>query len=717
MNPLTRVWRSLTKQRSMPWYGSAGWSFWSGAAPSDYERKGSSVRVEGWEKHPIVNACARLIAEVGGAVPLQVCRKVGGEVDPMPRHPLQLSLDRPWPKMAGLRLRSLTLLHLAIYGNAYWRKHHEGRTLLLEPIHPEWIKYVFLDQRSLLPAKWEIQNRLGHISTVDDEDMLHFTDLNAHDWLFGFPRAASALISIVKDNEANQYVREMVTNHGLPGAAVLADEMIDEAQAKAAEDRLNSKFAGRGGRGTWTVMGGARDIKVLGFNLRELEFPDLRAISREDICASFGGIDPRMVSATSAKGAEGGLSGMQYKEARERLVLQTISPLWALIETTITDQLLPEFGADLFVRVDPEGIAEYTENMEQTATRVREDYKAGLASREEARAAVGRSPDMEATDTLLITAGSLPVPVLLAKARAETPPEPPKALPAGEAREDEPDEPPAGLSRVHVRTVPVRLFRGTRLTPDQRVDVWKSLDGLANREEGDYQREALREFHVERERIADLFAQGERQDATDARLVAIWQEIVRLYARDGILERAWQERFIPLFESTMTVSAGKTAGQVGLDFTLIAPGLRNAAQARAVRLAELVTETTARDITAIISGAREAGIGVRETAQLVDSAVFAQQAPVRSVVIARTETVGALNTADYTAAVATDVFRFKEWLDQRDGRVRDTHQQYAGLGPLDIHKEYAPGLLFPGDQRAEAAEIIQCRCTLAYYDE
>ena len=84
----------------------------------------------------------------------------------------------------------------------------------------------------------------------------------------------------------------------------------------------------------------------------------------------------------------------------------------------------------------------------------------------------------------------------------------------------------------------------------------------------------------------------------------------------------------------------------------------------------------------------------------------------RSTVIARTEVIGAANTAGYDmlGRVGAKV----QWLTSRDGKVRDTHALLEG--DVKPHGEpfiTASGakLLYPGDPDGPAEEIIQCRCT------
>jgi hypothetical protein len=83
--------------------------------------------------------------------------------------------------------------------------------------------------------------------------------------------------------------------------------------------------------------------------------------------------------------------------------------------------------------------------------------------------------------------------------------------------------------------------------------------------------------------------------------------------------------------------------------------------------------------------------------------------------IARTESGRAINGGRFSEMKAVGV-RFKEWLSVGDGDVRETHQDYDET-VIPIDAEFAPGLAFPGDPRADGAETINCRCTLVAAEE
>lgn len=126
----------------------------------------------------------------------------------------------------------------------------------------------------------------------------------------------------------------------------------------------------------------------------------------------------------------------------------------------------------------------------------------------------------------------------------------------------------------------------------------------------------------------------------------------------------------------------------------------------------------------LISGQIAAGVtlgeGIPEISGRVEavlSTTDSERWPNRAVVIARTETLGALNgsRADAFQAFAdeTDDEMERMWLSTIDTRTRPTHvladQQRTGVNEPFMVGGFA--LMFPGAPDGPAQEVIQCRCT------
>jgi len=388
------------------------------ADPTEYRRDGRTVRVQGFNAHPVVHACMRVIADIVASVPLVVLKEKGDfESRVGADHPLQKLLDYPGPRFTARQFRARFAVDFLGYGNAFFTMNRTSPNRApfgLSPVNPESIQQVWIDTEGD-PRRYDYANWAGIIVNVPVEDMLHFRDLEMgrpfEADVFGYPRGATAIGSLLADNEATQYVRQVVTNDGTPTFAVLMADEASTEDAVAMQDRYTARVVDRGKRGVPAFFGAVKDIKPLGFTLSDLEFPDLRRVSREDICAAFG-VDPRMVGIASAS-SDGGLSGIQYAEARARLVQHTIEPLFSAFEDELNHWLAPEFG-DVWVTYDHDILRDLVENDTETSTRIRAEFQSSLRTWEESRRALKLSPIPEPTDTLLKPMGGELVPAAIA---------------------------------------------------------------------------------------------------------------------------------------------------------------------------------------------------------------------------------------------------------------------------------------------------------------
>lgn len=465
------------------------------ADPTEYRRDGRTIRVQGFNAHPVVHACIRVVADIMASVPLVVLKQKGDYESRVPEdHPLQKLLDYPGPRFTARQFRSRFAVDFLGYGNAFFAMERPGENrppIGLRAVNPESLQQVWIDTEGD-PRRYDYANWAGIIVNVLTEDMLHFRDLEMgrpfEADVFGYPRGATAIGSLLADNEATNYVRQVVTNDGTPTFAVLMADEASTEDAVAMQDRYTARVVDRGKRGVPAFFGAVKDIKPLGFTLSDLEFPDLRRVSREDICAAFG-VDPRMIGIGSAS-SDGGLSGIQYAEARQRLVQHTIEPMFSAFEDEINHWLAPEFG-DVWVTYDHDVLRDLVENDTETSVRIRAEYAEGLRTWEESRRAIKLSPLPEPTDSILKVAGREMVPAALAVIN------PADILDAPPATDNEaPSDAPTPAEdmaqeatdvadlpeQTNDRTIRVRAYAEDALSGDQVEALVDLLDELVEKE-------------------------------------------------------------------------------------------------------------------------------------------------------------------------------------------------------------------------------------------
>lgn len=126
-----------------------------------------------------------------------------------------------------------------------------------------------------------------------------------------------------------------------------------------------------------------------------------------------------------------------------------------------------------------------------------------------------------------------------------------------------------------------------------------------------------------------------------------------------------------------------------------------------------ISQTTIKQIEDVLQKAVAGGWGVDKTVKELEDSPITKN---RARMIVRTETVKAANFTQLAAADMEDYEMEKQWIAVEDGRTRRSHS-HAGVDGerQDLDQPYSNGLMFPGDPKGEAAEVINCRCTQGFF--
>ena len=145
-----------------------------------------------------------------------------------------------------------------------------------------------------------------------------------------------------------------------------------------------------------------------------------------------------------------------------------------------------------------------------------------------------------------------------------------------------------------------------------------------------------------------------------------------------------------------------------------------------------ILATTKLKISAAINEAIQAGKSIPQIAtDIVHDAALRTIDKARAMVIARTETISAMNSGAIAGAESTGLELTKDWISTRDDRTRGNpggrypdadfdHFSIDGQ-KTDLNGQFMiPGLFgfeplsFPGDPIGSAGNVINCRCTVGF---
>lgn len=388
------------KDGDLGWDDERGWALLTGQRGSA-PRTFIELTMSGLRKNPVVSGCLRTITNAITDAALIVEVPVGSPDDneweraPL-SHGAQVLINNPNPRDPGVAFIERSVAHYLLGGNTLLKKIRQNSRRIdrLIPVRPDRILSALTDEDDLPVAFKLSRGDTSQVEVLLANDVVLIPDIDPLNEIFGMPRLLSASLEIATDNEASDYVSEVLTNHGNPGMVIGTDPTRAKSNLlEQAEEKWMEKFGPGKGRGRVAFLPGATTFKEIGFTLTQLEFPDLRRIGREGICAAFG-VDPMILGlASTSRGSS--MSGSEHEEARAKLWTHTIIPIMRRWEAYLNMFLAPEFG-NVRYRFDTSEITALAENRNDSFKRAEQMVKVGTYTPQEIRMETGH--DLEPAD-------------------------------------------------------------------------------------------------------------------------------------------------------------------------------------------------------------------------------------------------------------------------------------------------------------------------------
>jgi HK97 family phage portal protein len=364
--------------------------------------------------------------------PLIVMRKDtahGGELEPQPDHPLQAFLDDPNPDLDMLELRFWTTWARHADGNAYLVKQRNGTggmPVQLWPVSPTKMRPYTTGSDFI--TDYEYDRPQGGHDYIPKADVIHFKlGVDPLDPRKGLSPLRRLVREVASDAEATKFMDALLRNFGIPGliAALPAEANLSPAQVMEMKDRLRQEF-GSDSRGKVGVLTGGASMQQFGFSPDQLNMKVLHEFPETRICAVMG-VDPLV--ARLGVGLEQSSNYASSKQVRENFTELTLGPMWRMDEAKWNRSLRPDFTSDraVVIKHDLSEVRALQEDENAKHQRIREDWKAGLLSKEVALRELGYDAEQDPEDTLLLPSGATFVRVRDVLTQPDTTP----ALPPG----------------------------------------------------------------------------------------------------------------------------------------------------------------------------------------------------------------------------------------------------------------------------------------------
>lgn len=325
-----------------------------------------------------------------------------GDLVEIPRHGLVDLWTRPNPHYGRRTLEKACLLDLKVDGNAYIYKLRDnaGRVRQLW-----WIPHFRC--RPLWPAdgsQYADGFRLsidGRNVDVPAADVIHVRDgIDPRDERRGLAPAKACVRDVCVVNGESGHTASVLKNAGVPAVAlvprVTANGMapsIDPALALQMKEKFQDEMGGDDANGV-VVFSDPYEVVTIGFSPEQLALDKLPQNAIARVAASIG---PNAMSLglpdpnkTYANLAEANRASWGALVASQELIAEAIRDDLTTEVIQFRGKVTPASEPlDLVVWYDYSGIQELGESLDSQHMRTREDFKAGIVTKNEAREAIG----------------------------------------------------------------------------------------------------------------------------------------------------------------------------------------------------------------------------------------------------------------------------------------------------------------------------------------
>lgn len=670
--------------------------------------------------------CVLMIAQAASGVEFALYQRQSSdgkliEVEPMPR-------SYATPGVGGM----LRILHVAANDQkmtwaryveetfAYWHASGNHFTELVaggadRPDDPVMWMYPHVpdDTFKVVPDPIDfvggyVQDLPGGKVVYEAHQVMHGKFWHPTDRYYGMSPIRAAMEAIDADNAARAWNVAMLQNDARPAGILTADQ-IDETEYDRLEARLDKRWQGstRGGRRIRRPLLLSGGLKWIGLSVTpaEMDWLEGKKAGIGEIAAGLG-VPVEMIAPSDVKR----FATMQ--EGRKSFWEDTMLPLLDRFVDDVNADVVSRIGDQYVIGYKKNKIPALQEDRDKRWNRTSQAYTSEIMARDEARAELDLPP---------VDGGAL--------------------LFASDIRrisQPQPANDPAEFAKAVVEGMVIERVGGAPRVIGKAVDLSTE--------------EAKAAYYTETAAVrlkSETVAESLIADVLDAEREAVIRAIENAPGIDsvlGIAQKAvdvdpWAVAYATLWRGTMDRFARRTldglkggysdalerkAVDEGEVFDLFTEA--SAAFAEGVVPARIasVAQTTRDQVTnAIVTGIKD-GQTIPQITKAVDEALGGGMAT-RANTIARTEVLGASGAGGQIMAASTGIPMLKEWISARDQRTRSVprgddfdHLKMDGVRvPLEQSFD-VPGrggfdsLLFPGDPRGQAANVIKCRCTNGY---
>ena len=680
-----------------------------------------STMLEKYRKSLYVFACINKIAMKVASVPIEMykIKNSHGDLEEIKTHPALDLLYQVNPFQTKTEFMEITMINLKCTGDAFWCKirNNSGQVMELWNLRPDYVT-ILTDPVNFIRG-YRLRKAGGVTVDFKPDDIIHFKYPDPLNQYMGLSPLRAAQKRVMTEEYATQWQSDFFLNSARP------DGLIKNSQATLTKDQKEDireswgkRHGGLNNAYKVAILEGGLEYQLISLSQKEMDYIESLKFTRDDILVAFQVPKPIVAIVDDVNRANS-------ETAMQIFLAETIKPEVDRLWEKVTEQLISQdFGEEFFIQaVDPTPANRDLELKE---------YSEGITNRylmiNEVRALEGLPP-VKGGWSFYGTLAEVPMGGLSTGEQ--------KAFMKRLDKEEKENETrlTAHMAEKKVKRynwqgkfwlkqkfviyetmleATMKAMSGKKKGKGKRAKA-KFVSLLSNKEvKAAYNSLVNKGIDGRADRLktaTDTFFKGQMHRVLGELSKKKSKESQKKITAEGILKYDKEvglsiEFMIPFIESYLKESAQEA-------LNMLAPQedyqdskkIQKRIEKRAEEFAKSVNSTTLEKLSATLAEGIAEGEGIQKLTDRVEE-VYSDFPAYRSEMIARTEATVANNEGSLEGFRQSGVATGKEWINSGDDRVREEHQDGAGVGGeiVALDKNFSNGLSYPAEPN--------CRCVV-----
>lgn len=630
---------------------------------------------EAYNKVVWVYSCVAMISSCVSSVPWNLYRVGrGGKSVEIEDHPILNMLNvKVNPNLSSRDFFDLWATYLACQGKFYGQFNSPTLPTEIRHMYPHYVR-VIPDKQNFVKGYEYTINGVPDTYKANEIMWSKFNDpLNAYDGLSPIRALAR---TIDTENEAVDWNKTTLQNSAVPPGAIQVVNPSPELQEKLRDDWIKRYGGSKNARVPLVLNAEKASYVNFGLNPVDMDFLNQRKMNRIEICTAFG-VPGQVV------GDPEGQTYANYSEALKAFWENTVIPRYLdHMKQVLNMNIAARYADNLRIKYNLDGIQALHESVDAIAERVRNLWKDGVVTRNEARFELGYTElDREKGEVFYQDMATQ----FFAQQNEE------------KNSEDNKDDKKKESKALNMSEEQKEKF--WEKTEDERQPYYENAEKIVRER-----------FEEEKTYILSLVKKK----------INVMVEVEN--GLNGAVDN-WKRTIINIYVPVIEHFSGTVFNELQVqkmqkkEFDIWTNEVLAWVSTEAAKKAFMIKETTLGMLRKIITDGIAYGESIRTIAENIDKLYLDQIISNRSTIIARTEVVSASNKGSIESAKQADVEVKKVWIPTFDQRTRDSHLAMGSKSPIDLDSRFSVNgysAEYPGDSNLPASECINCRCTIGY---